>query len=125
MRGRYEEITAKGADVVAIGTGNTGYAKAFIEDQHVPFTVLIDEDGSAAKAASLRKMSPLDLLRPGLWKRTLAARKGGHKQGKPGARAMQLGATFVMGPGPICRYEHLDADASDHAPLDAVLATLS
>jgi len=30
----------------------------------------------------------------------------------------------VVGPGDAVRYEHLDADIADHAPIDDVLAAL-
>jgi hypothetical protein len=36
----------------------------------------------------------------------------------------QLGATFVVGPGDVVAYAHLDRDSTDHAPLDEVLAHL-
>jgi hypothetical protein len=37
----------------------------------------------------------------------------------------QLGATFVVGPGPRVRYAHVDADSTDHAPIDDVLHALA
>ena len=36
----------------------------------------------------------------------------------------QIGATFVIGPGDRIRYEHMDADSTDHAPPDDVIAAL-
>ena len=37
----------------------------------------------------------------------------------------RLGATFVVGPGNVVRYEHLDELTSDHAPVDEVLGALA
>ena len=36
----------------------------------------------------------------------------------------QIGATFVVGAGDQVRYEHLDADSTDHARIEEVLAAL-
>jgi peroxiredoxin len=124
LRDSYSVITAAGGEVVAVGTGNRMYAGAFAEDMKVTFPMLVDDDGKAAAAASLKKMKPWDLLNPMLWKKSIAAFKDGFKQGKPGARPMQLGAVFVVGPGDRVRYEHLESDPSDHAPIAQVLAAL-
>ncbi len=125
MRRTYPEITERGADVVAVGTGDARYAQAFVSEEDIPFLVLLDEDGVAARAASVPKASLLSLAGPGVWVGTLRARKEGHRQHKPGKRVTQLGATFVIGPSGSLRYEHFERDPSDHAPLDDVLAALA
>jgi peroxiredoxin len=126
LRGAYDEITATGADVVAIGTGNAMYANAFITDEQIPYTVLIDADGAAAKAAAVKGGVGVlfKLATPSVLKAGKRARDAGHRQGKTGDRPMQLGATFIVGPGNTIRYEHLDDDVGDHAPLADVLAAL-
>ena len=127
MRGAYSDITAAGSDVVAIGTGNAMYANAFIADEKIPYSVLIDGDGTAAKAASVKGGLSvlLKLATPSVLKAGKRARDAGHKQGKTGDRPMQLGATFVVKPGNTVAYEHLDDDVGDHAPLADVLAALN
>jgi peroxiredoxin len=124
LRSIYSEITDRGADVVAVGTGDARYAQAFVAEEDVPFLVLLDEDGAAARFASVRKASLLSIAGPAVWAGTLRAWKGGHRQHKPGKRVTQLGATFVLGPGGVIRYEHLESDPSDHAPLKDVLDAL-
>lgn len=125
MRGIYDEIQDRGAEVVAIGTGNVRYAAAFVADEDVPFPVLVDDDARAANAASVRRVGFFRLLtdrrsRDGA-KRALA---GGHRIHKAGRRVTQLGATFVVGPGSQVRYEHIDDHSADHAALEDVLAAL-
>jgi peroxiredoxin len=125
LRGRYDEITGRGADVVAIGTGSVRYAAAFVAEEHIPFPVLVDDDALAARAASVHKVGFFRLLtdrrsRPGAKR----ARVAGHRIHKAGRRVTQLGATFVIGPGDEVRFEHLDDHSADHAPLDDVLAAL-
>jgi peroxiredoxin len=125
LRGSYDEIRRRGAEVVAIGTGSVRHAAAFVEDEDVPFPVLVDDDAEAAHAASVRRVGFFRLLtdkrsRPGAKR----ARAAGHRIHKAGRRVTQLGATFVIGPGEHVRYEHVDDHSADHAPLDEVLAVL-
>jgi peroxiredoxin len=125
LRGRYDEIQGRGAEVVAVGTGSVRYAAAFVTDEDVPFPVLVDDDARAARAASVRKVGFFRLLtdsrsRPGAKR----ARAAGHRIHRAGKRVTQLGATFVIGPGDEVRYEHVDDHSADHAPIDDVLAAL-
>ena len=124
MRRSYPEITARGAEVVAIGTGDARYAKSFATDEDIPFLVLVDDDGAAASAASVRRAGWLALMGPASWPGTRRAWKDGFRIHKAGKRVTQLGATFVIGPGSTVRYEHQASDSSDHAAVEAVLATL-
>lgn len=125
MRGIYDEIERRGSEVVAVGTGNQRYAAAFVADEDVPFPVLVDDDAAAARAASVRRVGFFRLLTdPRSRDGAKRARAGGHRIHRAGKRVTQLGATFVVGPGPQVRYEHLDDHSADHAPLDEVLAAL-
>ena len=124
MREHYDEITALDADVVAIGTGDRRYAEAFVRDERIPFLVLVDDDGTAAQAASLRTLNWFQLLHPRTWKATRETSKRGYHVHKSGKRVRQIGATFVIGAGDRVRYEHVDHDSTDHAPFDEIVAAL-
>ena len=125
MREHHDEITKAGADVVAIGTGDARYAEAFVTEEQIPFPVLVDDDGEAATAASVKRVNPAALLfDPRAVGGARRAYRAGFRIKKSGKRVNQLGATFVIGPGREIRYEHLDAHTADHAPLDEVLASL-
>ena len=124
MRERYDEITGLGADVVAVGTGDQRYAAAFVRDERIPFRVLVDDDAQAAHAASLRTLNWFQLLHPRTWAATRATSRRGHHVHKAGKRVKQIGATFVVGAGDRLRYAHQDADSTDHANIDEVLAVL-
>ena len=124
MRGSYQQIKDKGAELVAIGTGDARYARAFVDDEDIPFPVLVDDDGDAAEAAALKRGGMFDLAGPKTMAGALKATAAGHRQHKTGRRPRQLGATFVIGPGEVVRYEHIDDDVSDHAPTEDVLAAL-
>ena len=125
MRDSYDEITRAGAGIVAVGTGDVRYAQAFVADERIPFPVLVDDDGEAARAAAVQRVNFATLL---LDPRSLKGARRAHRAGfrvmKSGKRVNQLGATFVVGPGSKFRYEHVDAHTADHAPLSEVLAAL-
>lgn len=110
---------------MAIGTGGRRYAKAFIEDEGVPFDVLLDEDGAAAQIVGTNTMSGLDLIKPSQVRAGFRATAAGHRQKNPGRRWQQLGATLVIGPGDTLLYEDFEDHAGDHADLDEVLAALT
>jgi peroxiredoxin len=124
LRDHYDDIRTAGADVVAVGTGNQGYASAFVRDERIPFTVLVDDHGDAARAAAVRTVGWFELLHPRTWRTSAAAWRAGHRIHRSGARVTQLGGTFVVGPGDVVRYSHVDNDSTDHAPLDDVLAAV-
>lgn len=124
LRHRYDEIRASGADLVAVGTGDRRYAAAFVEDEAVPFPVLVDDTGEAAAAASVETVSWWRLLHPSTWAATRETWRRGHRVHRVGPRVAQLGATFVVGPGERLRFVHRDRDSTDHAPIEAVLTAL-
>jgi len=128
LRARYPEIQELGAEVVAVGTGDARYAQAFLADESIPFPVLVDDDGRAAEAASVRSSSFIGMFHPRTWAATRETWQRGHRVHRAGKRVTQLGATFVIAPGPgggaRLLYEHLDRDSTDHAPLAEVLAAL-
>lgn len=124
MRERYPEFRDRGAEIVALGTGDAEYARAFVAEEKIPFPVLVDEDGAAARAAAVRVSSFLGLFHPRTWKPTRRTWQRGYRVHAAGNRVTQLGASFVIAPGPKLLFEHLDRDSTDHAPLDALLDAL-
>src|SRR3954449_5616047 len=62
LRDRYDDLRAKGIELVAIGTGDQRYAGAFVRDEKIPYLVLVDGDAKAARAASVKVASWYRLL---------------------------------------------------------------
>ena len=110
--------------MTAIGTGGRRYAKAFIEDEGVPFPVLLDEDGAAAEIVGTETIGMMSLVKPGQIAAGFRSFTSGHRQQKTGRRPMQLGATIVMGPGDELLYADFEDFAGDHAEIDDVMAAL-
>ena len=124
MRDTYEDIKAAGADVVAVGTGNQRYARRFVEEERIPFPVLVDDHAHAARAASVDPGSIRNILTPSTYVESVHTWRRGHRIHMSGKRVTQLGATFVIRPRGEVVYEHLDARTTDHAPLEEVFAAL-
>ncbi|MGH2794960.1 MAG: peroxiredoxin-like family protein [Actinomycetota bacterium] len=124
LRRHQGEFKEKGAEIVAVGTGDARYARAFIDDEEIGFPVLLDEEGDAAEIAELPNGGWFQLAGPRTAAGVLKATAAGKRQHKIGKRPKQLGATFVIGPGDVVHYEHVDNDVSDHAPFEEILAAL-
>jgi len=125
LRDSYQGIRASGADVVAIGTGNQRYATGFVEEESIPYPVLVDDDAEAARLARVNRGSIANILTPSTYRDSIGTWRRGHRIHKSGKRVLQLGATFVVGPGDRVAYEHIDATTTDHAPLEEVLSALA
>jgi peroxiredoxin len=124
LRRRYDEIKQHGSEIVVVGTGDLRYARAFVEDEEIPFPVLVDDDAAAARAASVPRVGILKLFDPASFAGTVEAWREGYRIYWPGKRTNQLGATFVIGPGPTLHFQHVDAHPADHARLDDVIAAI-
>jgi hypothetical protein len=125
LRDRYAEIQALGAEVVVIGTGDVRYARAFAQEDRIPFPVLVDDEAQAAAAAGVERVGLARLFALPSLPATARALLAGFRIGRPGKRVNQLGATFVVSPDPErLSYQHYDAHPADHAPMEAILAAL-
>jgi peroxiredoxin len=124
LRDAEPEIIARGGAIIAIGTGDARYAGAFVRDENIPFLVLVDDDAAAARAASVRTVKFLSMFDRITWSQTKATWKRGHHIHKAGKRVTQMGGTWIIGPGDVVRYEHVDENSTDHASVADVLAAL-
>ena len=95
-----------------------------MEDERVPFPVLLDEDGTAAEIVGTKTLSGSSLLSPGQIKAGIRATLQGKRQRNAGRRPFQLGATLVIGPDDELRYADFEDFAGDHADIDDVIAAI-
>jgi AhpC/TSA antioxidant enzyme len=114
----------KGARLAAIGLGDSHYAQTFREETGIEFPLLIDERQEAYRAIELKKATLLHLIR----KDNMAARKraksGGHRQHRLGKDPMQLGGSFIFGPGNKEYFVQISETFGDNAQPAALLAAL-
>ena len=125
MRDHEQQFRAAGASLAAVGLGGRTYARAFREETGIKFPLLIDTDRKAYQAVELKKASLLHLLR----RDNIAARKrakaGGHSQHKLGKDPLQLGGTFVFGPGNVDHFVHISETFGDNSTPEQILKALS
>jgi hypothetical protein len=98
---------------------------AFIEDEQVPFPVLLDEDGEAADIIQTNRLNAFSLIRPDALLAGTRSLARGNRQHDTGRRPTQLGATIVMGPNNELLYIDKESFAGDHAELDEVIDVLN
>lgn len=88
----------------------------------MPFPVLLDEDGEAARIAGTRRLQVTTILKPAQIVAGARSTLGGHRQHRSGRRPYQLGATLVVAPGDRLAYADYEDYAGDHADIDEVIA---
>jgi hypothetical protein len=86
--------------------------------------MVVDAKGEGYRAAALRRISLVSLLRPSIWLAAMRARRQGFRQKGTQGDPWQLGGVLVVAPGDRVVYAYRDASPQDAAPLDAVVAAL-
>ena len=123
MRGAYEEIKNKGARLVVIGNGQPRHARAFREDEGIPFDLWVDPEMRAYRAAGLRRGLTNAVSRRSLGHVWRALRRG-FRQTKVQGDPWQLGGAFVITPDGNTVYEQVSREAGDHASIPDLLEVL-
>lgn len=124
MSGRYDEFTAKGADVAAIGMGIPEMAADFREKQDVPFPLLVDRTKQTYRALEMKRGTLWDVAGPPVWLRFAKGIFGGHGVDKPKQDPLQMGGVLVVDRGGDVLYEFRASASSDAPPIEDVLAAV-
>lgn len=107
-----------------MGLGDVNYARAFREETGIKFPLLIDERREAYRALGLKKASLLHLLRKDNALARKRAKAGGHRQHKLGKDPLQLGGSFVFGPGNVDLLIHISETFGDNARPESILEAI-
>ena len=124
LRDHEAELAELGARVAAIGMGDLEYARRFREDAGIGFPLLVDEKRRAYRAVRLRSASPLSVLSSDVREARRRAARAGHRQHRLGEHPLQLGGSFVFGPGDHDLFVHLASHFGDNAPADELVAVV-
>jgi hypothetical protein len=124
LRDHHQAFLDKGARVAAIGLGGPAYAKAFRAETGINFPLLIDERRAAYRAAGLQTASLLHLLRRDNAVARKRAKNAGHRQHWFGKNPLQLGGSFVFGPGNVDLYAHISQTFGDNAAVADLLVAI-
>lgn len=125
MREHEQEFRNAGASLAAVGLGGRTYACAFREETGINFPLLIDHNREAYQAVELKKASLLHLLRRDNMAARKRAKAGGHRQHKLGKDPLQLGGTFVFGPGNVDHFVHISETFGDNSTPEQILKALA
>ena len=124
MREHERTFDAAGARLAAVGLGDSRYARLFREETGITFPLLVDEDRRAYRRARLRSANLLHLFRSENAAARTRARNAGHRQHGLGSNPLQLGGSFVFGPGNIDVFAHVSTTFGDHASAEELLAAV-
>jgi hypothetical protein len=125
VRDQQGAIEAAGARIAAVGLGDQRYAQAFRAESGIDFPLLVDERRRAYDAAGLGEASVFDLARPGVLAAGLRAFAAGHRQHRTGPHPMQLGGSFVFGPGNVDHFTHVSADFADNTRAEVLVRVIA
>lgn len=125
MRDRYEEITATGGQVAAIGMGWPEAAAAFKHEFEIPFPLMVDRTKETYRTLGMRRGNIWDVAGPPVWIRGLKNVLGGRQPfARPKQDALQLGGTAVIAPGAQLLLVHRSDTSSENLPVDAIVSAL-
>jgi NAD(P)-dependent dehydrogenase (short-subunit alcohol dehydrogenase family) len=124
LRGRIDEIRARGAELVIVGNGAAHFAAAFREDYELDCPLLVDPELRAYRAAGLRR-GRVEALSPRLPLNALRALRAGSRQGAIQGDPWQLGGVFVIRRDGELAYRYVSREAGDHPPVDDILVALA
>lgn len=124
MRAHEPEIKTRGARVVAVGLGGMSYARQFRQDTGIDFPLLVDENLTTYRVIGLEKGNIFHLFRTENSIARKRAKAAGHRQHKLGKDPLQLGGTFVFGPGNSDYFIHISKTFGDNAQLAHVIAAI-
>jgi len=124
LREHEQEFRAKGANLAAVGLGDTNYARLFREETGITFPLLIDTERQAYRAVELKKANLLHLLRSDNAAARKRAKAGGFEQKKLGDNPFQLGGSFVFAPGNVDKFIHVSQTFGDNAAMADLLAAI-
>src|SRR5215472_7026901 len=96
----------------------------FREETKIDFPLLVDDKREAYKAIGLKHASLLHLLRSDNAIARKRAKSAGHRQHKLGKDPLQLGGSFVFGPGDKDRFVHVSETFGDNASPTDILAAI-
>lgn len=123
MRDRRQEIEARGATLVVVGTGTPAQAARFAAERAPDVRVLVDPDRAAYQALGLRR-GGWSVVNPSSLRNAWRALRSGHGQGTVQGDPWQQGGVFVVDREGAVRYAYASEAAGDHPPLDAVVAAI-
>jgi peroxiredoxin len=106
-----------------VGNGTPDEGRAFRDERHLSFPILVDPRMRAYRAAGMRRGVAAAVNLRTIANAVRAAKTGEH-QGRTQGDPWQLGGAFVILPGGSVVYEQRSDAAGDHADPEEMLRAL-
>ena len=124
MRQRYDEVRARGGEVLAIGFDTLERAERYLGEQELPFPLLVDPEPRVYRAYGLEKGAWWRFLLPkvalGYWHMM----ESGAQVQRPEEDPLQLGGDFVVDPEGRLALVHPSKDPTDRPSVATLLAAI-
>lgn len=118
-RKQFEE---KGFQVVLVGLGTAEQAVRFKEEFSLSFPIICDSQKKLYRQYGLGRGSVSSLASPAVLLRGMRAMSRGYTPRIPQGDVMQMPGVFLIDTEGNIRYSYYSKDASDHPPVDSLLA---
>ncbi len=108
---------------MVVGNGKPHHAKAFREDEKITFTLWVDPEMEAYRAAGLKRGMGSVFTRRSMGHMARAMR-GGFRQSRTKGDAWQNGGAFVISSEGKTLFTQISRESGDHAEVADILAAL-
>jgi hypothetical protein len=119
LREAYPQIQAQGARALAVATG-AGFQAAQLMRDGLPFPALCDPDKNLYRALGIDRIRWHQWVRPGTWRRYVAA-LGGQRQGRLTGDILQAPGVVILDASGTVRYLHRGRTLADYPSLAEIL----
>jgi peroxiredoxin len=118
-RKRFEE---KGFHVVLVGLGTAEQAEKFRAEFSLSFPIICDPQKELYRRYGLGRGGVSSLVSPAVLLRGMRTMSRGYAPGIPRGDVMQMPGVFLINTEGNILYSYYSKDASDHPPVDTLLA---
>lgn len=117
-----KQFEEKGFGVVLVGLGTPQQAEEFRGEFSLSFPIICDPKKQLYSLYGLKRGSVSSLISPGVILRGMRTVSRGYAPGVPRGDVMQMPGVFLIDTGGNILYSYYAKDASDHPPVDTLLA---
>jgi len=118
VRDRLSELGEK-VVVAVIAFTTPATLAAYVDRNHVPFTVLVDQERDAYRAFGLERATLRRIYAPKvIWRYVQIHRAGGPPRQKPTEDTQQLGGNFIIDPDGTLVYGYWSEGPEDRPTVD-------
>ena len=117
-----KQFEQNGFQVVLVGLGTAEQAEKFRSEFSPSFPVICDPYKELYRQYGLGRGGVSSVASPAVLFRGLRSMSRGYTPGIPRGDVMQMPGVFFIDTEGIVRYSYFSKDASDHPPVDSLLA---